>query len=40
MLLVQLEVLLERILDVLIVDDLAIDNVEEVFKDHVDFGHG
>ena len=40
MLLVQLEVLLERVLDILILEDLLVDNGAQVFEDHVDLSDG
>ena len=38
-LLVQLKVLLKSVLNVLVAENLAIDNVAEVLQDHVDLGH-
>ena len=39
-LLVQLKVLFEGILNVFVVEDLAINDVAEIFQNHVDLGHG
>lgn len=39
-LLVELEVLLERSLDVLVIEDLLVDDVAEVLEDHVDLSCG
>jgi len=39
-LLVKLKVLFECVLDVLVVEDLTIDNVAQIFKDHINFGDG
>ena len=39
-LLVQLKVLFEGILNVFVVEDLAINDVAEILQNHVDLGHG
>ena len=40
MLLVQLEVLLEGVLDVLVVQDLAVDDRAEILENHVHLSDG